>query len=54
MASLFNLIEDPCKSKWNSPVESLLGFLPKQTASIFNLKFSIFKILQDLQVSGHY
>ena len=29
MASLFNLIGDPCKSMWNSPVELLLGLLPK-------------------------
>ena len=29
MASLFNLIGDPCKSMWNSPVELLLGFLSK-------------------------
>ena len=44
MTSLFNLIEDPCKSMWNSSVKLLLGFLPKQTASIFKLKFSNFQI----------
>ena len=29
MTSLFNLIGDPGKSMWNSPVELLLGFLTK-------------------------
>ena len=40
-ASLFNLIEDPCKSMWSSSVELLLGLLPKTNSSHFDFLFQI-------------